>query len=84
MKTNIVRIGNSRGIRLPKSVLQQCRLKDAVDMEIEDDALIIRAAHAPRRGWADAFAVMSSQKDDKPLDADTALATKWDRTEWHW
>ena len=84
MKTNIVRIGNSRGIRLPKSVLQQCRLKDAVDMEIEDDTLIIRAAHTPRHGWADAFAEMSSQKDDKPLDADTALATKWDRTEWQW
>ena len=84
MKTNIVRIGNSKGIRLPKSVLQQCHLKDAVDMEIEDDALIIRSVHAPRRGWADAFAGMSSQKDDKLLDADTALATKWDRTEWRW
>ena len=84
MKTNIVRIGNSKGIRLPKSVLQQCHLEDTVDMEVEDDVLIIRSVRAPRRGWADAFAVMSSRKDDKLLDTDTALATKWDRTEWRW
>ncbi len=84
MKTNIVRIGNSKGIRLPKSVLQQCHLEDTVELEVEDDVLIIRSVHAPRRGWAEAFAGMSSRKDDKPLDADTALATKWDRTEWRW
>jgi antitoxin MazE len=84
VKTNIVRIGNSKGIRLPKSVLEQCRLKDSVEIEVESDVLIIRSVHAPRSGWSEAFSGMSRHKDDKFLDEDTALATEWDRSEWRW
>ena len=65
MKTNIVRIGNSKGIRLPKSVLEQCRLKDVVEIEVEGNALIIRPVHAPRSGWSEAFSEMAQHKDDK-------------------
>ena len=49
MKTNIVRIGNSKGIRLPKFVLEQCHLKDAVEIEVKGNVLTVRppacAAH---------------------------------------
>lgn len=84
MKTNIVRIGNSKGIRLPKSILEQCRLKDSVEIEVEGNVLIIRPVHAPRSGWSEAFSGMAQHKDDKLLDDDTALATEWDRSEWRW
>ena len=84
MKTNIVQIGNSKGIRLPKSVLEQCRFKDAVEIEIEGNALIIRPVHVPRSGWSEAFSGMEQHKDDKLLDADTASATEWDKSEWRW
>ncbi|MBI3344627.1 MAG: AbrB/MazE/SpoVT family DNA-binding domain-containing protein [Gammaproteobacteria bacterium] len=84
MKINIVRIGNSKGIRLPKSVLEQCRLKDSVEIEVEDNVLIIRPVHAPRSGWSEAFSGMAQRKDDKLLDEDTTLATEWDRSEWRW
>jgi antitoxin MazE len=84
VKTNIVRIGNSKGIRLPKSILEQCRLKDSVEIEVEDNVLIIRPVHAPRSGWSEAFSGMAQRKDDKLLDEDTALATEWDRSEWRW
>ncbi len=84
MKANIVRIGNSKGIRLPKSVLEQCRLKDSVEIEVEDNVLTIRPVHAPRSGWSEAFSGMAQRKDDKLLDEDTALATEWDRSEWRW
>lgn len=84
MKTNIVRIGNSKGIRLPKSVLEQCHLKDSVEIEVEGNVLIIRPVHTPRSGWSEAFSGMSQRKDDKLLDEDTALATEWDRSEWRW
>lgn len=84
MKTNIVRIGNSKGIRLPKSILEQCRLKDSVEIEVEGDAVIIRPIHATRSGWSEAFTAMSGHQDDKLLDEDTALAAEWDRSEWRW
>lgn len=84
MKTNIVRIGNSRGIRLPKSILEQCGLKDAVELAVEDNVRIVRPIHAPRSGRSDAFSEMALRKDDKRLDADTGLATEWDESEWRW
>ncbi|MHB1587317.1 MAG: AbrB/MazE/SpoVT family DNA-binding domain-containing protein [Acidiferrobacteraceae bacterium] len=84
MKSNIVRIGNSKGIRLPKSVLEQCRLKDAVEIEVEGGVLMIRPADVPRNGWSEAFSGMVRHKDDKLLDEDTGLATGWDRSEWRW
>jgi len=84
VKTNIVRIGNSKGIRLPKSVLEQCRLKDAVEIDVKGNGLVIRPIHAPRSGWSEAFAGMEPHKDDKFLDEDTDLSTEWDKSEWRW
>ena len=84
MKTSIVRIGNSKGIRLPKSILDQCHLKDTVELEVEADALIIKPAYSPRSGWAEAFSSMAQHGDDKLLDEDTAVSTEWDQSEWRW
>ena len=52
LKTRIVRIGNSKGIRLPKTVLEQCHLEDQVELLVEGNRLIVSAAHAPRSGFA--------------------------------
>ena len=84
MKTNIVQIGNSKGIRLPKSVLEQCHLTDSVELLVEGNVLTVRPIHAPRRGWSEAFAEMAQNKDDKLLDEDIGLATEWDKSEWRW
>lgn len=84
MKTNIVRIGNSRGIRLPKAILTQCKLEDAVELEVEDNRLVVRPAKAPRTGWDHAFAAMAARGDDALLDRDTLKPTDWDKSEWRW
>ncbi len=84
MKTKVVRIGNSKGIRLPKAVLEQCHLEDTVELEVEDDLVIIRPAHAPRSGWDEAFSKMAEKHDDALLDADAQPATQWDKAEWRW
>ena len=84
MKTNIVQIGNSKGIRLPKSVLEQCQLIDSVELQVEGNVLTVRPIHAARSGWSEAFSAMAQNKDDKLLDEDTSLATEWDRAEWRW
>jgi antitoxin MazE len=84
MKTNIVRIGNSRGIRIPKAVLEQCHLEDEVELEVRDDHLEVRPATKPRSGWAEAFRRMHEQGDDALLDKESSLPTRWERTEWEW
>lgn len=84
MKTHIIRIGNSRGLRLPKALLAQCRLDDAVEIEVEDNHLVIRSAHAVRAGWDQAFAAMAGHGDDALLDRETLKPTDWDKTEWRW
>jgi len=83
MKANVVRIGNSRGIRIPKALLEHYRLTDAVELEVQDNHLIIRPATKPRQTWEDAFRFMHQHGDDKLLDHRSS-ATKWDRTEWRW
>lgn len=82
MKAKVVRIGNSRGIRIPKAVLEQCRLRETVELEVSEGHLVIRTASAPRHGWDDAFRQMHRHRDDVLLDP--ASQTGWDRTEWSW
>lgn len=84
MKASVIRIGNSRGIRIPKTLLEQCRLGDAVDLEMENGHLVIRPATTPRSGWEDAFREMARQEDDALLDQEPLPHTQWDRTEWEW
>lgn len=84
MKAMIVRIGNSRGIRIPKPVLQQCGLQGEVDMAIRGQELVIQAAHRPRARWAEAFQKMARLRDDQLLDSQAIHTTTWDDKEWAW
>jgi len=54
MKTRLVRIGNSRGIRLPKPLIVQAGLTDEVELYVRDGAIVIERASTPRAGWAEA------------------------------
>lgn len=84
MKVNVVRIGNSQGIRIPKTILQQCHLTDALELEVQGNRLVLRSASRPRAGWEDAFRRMHTHGDDALLDQGSLPAIKWDRTEWQW
>lgn len=84
MKASVVRIGNSRGIRIPKTVLEHCGLNDAVELDVQDDHLVVWPIAKPRKGWEEAFRRMHKQGDDALLDRDSLPTTKWDRTEWRW
>jgi len=68
MKTRIVKIGNSKGVRIPKLLLEQTGLTGEVEISAEADAIIIRPARKPRAGWAKAFQEMARQGDDTLLD----------------
>ena len=84
MKAALIRIGNSRGIRIPKALLEQYRFNDEVELEPRQDHLVIRPATPARTGWNDAFRQMCEKGDDALLDADNLPATRWDTTEWEW
>jgi antitoxin MazE len=81
-KTRIVRIGNSRGIRIPKTLLDEADLPEEVDLHAQPGRLIIQAARRPRSGWATAAKRMRARGDDGLLDESTV--TKFDREEWKW
>jgi antitoxin MazE len=84
VKARIVRIGNSQGIRIPKVVIEQAGLKDAVELEIRKGQLLVRSASRPRDGWEDQFRAMAERGDDAPVwDAGTWLSS-WDEREWKW
>lgn len=82
MKTRIVRIGNSQGVRIPKFLLDQAGLQGEVDIKVKDDTLVIKPARPPRAGWAAAFQEMAKGGDDSLLEETTP--THWDGDEWQW
>lgn len=81
-KTRIVRIGNSRGIRVPKVLLELAQLPEEVELQVERGRLVVRAAQGPRAGWADAAKTMHARGDDQLLDAPTS--TRFDDKDWQW
>lgn len=82
MKTRIVRIGNSQGVRLPRPLLETAGLGEDVVLRATPGRIVIEAARAPRAGWAEAAKVMHAVGDDVVLDAPSA--TRFDREEWEW
>ena len=83
MKADIIRIGNSQGVRIPKPVLEQCGLEGRVEMEVRDGKLLIGPARAVRTGWSEAFRLMAEAGDDRPL-LDEEHGSAWDEAEWQW
>lgn len=78
----IVRIGNSRGIRVPKALLEQAQLPEEVELQAEPGRLIVRAVRRTRAGWAEAAAHMHERGDDQPIDL--ATGNRFDAEEWEW
>ncbi len=68
MKTRLVRIGNSRGIRLPKPLIVQAGLTDEVELHVRDGTIVIERASIPRTGWAQAAKEMHEQDEDQLLE----------------
>jgi antitoxin MazE len=68
MKTHLVRIRNSRGVRLPKALIAQAGLTEEVDLRVERGAIVIARLSASRSGWAEAARKMRQRKDDQLLD----------------
>ena len=85
MRTKLIPMGNSKGVRLPKGLVEQYNFAAGIELEPAVDHLILRPVYSPRQGWDEAFNRMHRTKDDLLLDADeTSVPSKWDRSEWKW
>jgi antitoxin MazE len=84
VKTRIVKIGNSQGIRIPKLLLEQANLGDKVELELEEGRIVIHSANPVRHRWEEAFKAMAERGDDALLDGDVPLPTTWDEEKWEW
>lgn len=81
MKIPVIDIGNSKGIRLPKAILQQVNLTDKAELEVRDGRIILSPArNQPRQNWAAQFAAAGQDTDDTIQIDDHSF----DRDEWTW
>ena len=80
--TRIVKIGNSRGVRIPKMLIEQMGFTKDVEIVVQRGQLILRPVTRPRRGWDEQFLAMAEHGDDKLIDE--PISTQWDRSEWKW
>ena len=82
MKARLVRIGNSRGIRIPKPLIEQAGLTDEVILRARKDSIVIQRSRSARDGWAAAARKMRERDHDLLLDA--PLTTQFDLKDWNW
>ena len=80
MKIRLVRIGNSRGVRLPKTIIAQAGLTDEVELGVRDGAVVIARTTSARLGWAEAARQMRQRDEDFLLDP--PIPTLFDEREW--
>ncbi|MEO5789144.1 MAG: AbrB/MazE/SpoVT family DNA-binding domain-containing protein [Gelidibacter sp.] len=67
MEAAIIKIGNSKGLRLSKTILEKYNIQDKVQLILEDDQIILRPIGEPRKGWGKAFKKMNLDNDDQLL-----------------
>ena len=82
LKSSIIRIGNSQGVRIPKVWLEQLQLGSEVELSLQPDGIVIQAALRPRQGWEESFSAMAGVGDDRLLDP--PARHKFDKDEWEW
>jgi antitoxin MazE len=80
MEVKLVPVGNSRGIRIPKALIEQCGLGDRVELYVEHDRLIIAPHRRLREGWKESFA-QSAPSDEVLLEG---VSNRFDEEEWTW
>jgi antitoxin MazE len=67
MEIPIIRIGNSKGIRLSKTVLEQYHITDSIELVMEEDCIVLKPMAKPRTGWDEVFSRMHDNGDDQLL-----------------
>ena len=67
MEVSVIKIGNSKGIRLSKTLLDKYNIQDTVEVILEKGQIVIKPLSRPRKGWEKAFKKMAENGDDRLL-----------------
>jgi len=67
MEISVIKIGNSKGLRLSKEILERYKIRDKVELIFEKGYIILKPKKQPRKGWEKAFKQMHENNDDKLL-----------------
>ncbi|HEX6278625.1 MAG TPA: hypothetical protein VFZ49_01300 [Pyrinomonadaceae bacterium] len=81
MKAQIIKIGNSHGIRIPKAVLEETRISGEVELEVTAEGILIRNIKKPRSDWDAAFKSLGDRDDDLSLDR---APSDFEKKDWQW
>lgn len=85
MRTKIIQIGNSKGIRIPKTYLDESGCTDEVELQVKEKQIVIQPIEKPRSNWNNSFREMASHSEDELLDKkDSIRLSEWDESEWKW
>ena len=82
MITQLIKVGNSRGVRIPKPLIQETGLTDDVTIRVEGGSIIISPVRTVRSGWQGAFNKMHANNGDVLIDEN--IRSSWDNEEWEW
>ena len=84
IKVHLTKVGNSRGIRIPRAILEQVNLEGELELIVQEGTLLIRPAIHPRQGWEDTFVNASlNLKEDSEL-TEPLVGNQFDDEEWTW
>ena len=81
MKAQIIKIGNSHGIRIPKAVLEEMKMSGDVELEVTNEGILIRNIKKPRADWDAVFRSLSDKDDDLQL---ARPASGFEKKDWQW
>lgn len=81
MRARLVRIGNSRGVRLPKPLIDEVGLGEVVQLHVRGGTIVIAPERGARVGWADAAKELRAASGDS---LDSSLPTRFEADEWQW
>ena len=85
MKTKLIRIGNSQGVRIPKPLIKESGLSEEIEMVLRDNEIILRSPEETRKDWDQSFEKMAEKGDDQLLDKEEVeFPGEWDLNEWTW
>jgi antitoxin MazE len=82
MKAQIIQIGNSQGIRIPKMMLEETGISGEVELRTTSDGILIQKSKKPRGDWDAIFSKIADSDDDQPIDH--AASGDFERKEWQW
>jgi antitoxin MazE len=83
MKIKLITIGNSKGLRLPKTIIQQYKIGEDLQIELQEDGILLKPLTKPRTGWLEQF-----EKEVKPIEKQEKnwmeSRNRFDKEEWTW